>query len=261
MTVSKAPSECLGWPITPSSSAFGSATTPQPDNKAGELSTITAKKDVPKEKKEWREFQSSHKGGKQQTYAIVDPSVDDIEDAEFAYSIMFNKCIKKGIQSEKKMLEAVNDSGDWTLKEEEDFSKLNIEISTLREELMEIRAKSEYTDEDKNRAKILVEDITKKRTSLMEIRSRRDDFLNHTSESKAQEAQRNYLVYSSTKNISDNKPSTPVWKNYDEYRKDVDMLFKTRAYVEYIGFINDISGDILMSLPENQPNPWDKEKQ
>ena len=216
--------------------------------------------------KEYRSFEGTH-NGVSGTFAIFEASVDDVEEADYQYSETFNRCIrrKNSIPSEAKMLQALQDSGEWPKKKEERLSELDVLISEQREKLLEIRKIESPNKTDKKEAKDLAEEIKVNREEMVTIRTDRTQYLTHTAEGKSEDSRRNYIIFASLKKVTSytegdkkkEKLGLRVWEDYQAYREDKDLGFKAQAYIQYISFISGGGVDFLSSLAEEQKNPWD----
>lgn len=197
--------------------------------------------------------------GIQGKFKIKESEIDDLDESDFLYSEMFNKCLKRKLATEAKMLELLIESGDWTVKDEEKISKFQNECAENREIILEIRSKEKPSKQEKLQVKELIEITKEKREELFGMRNNRGSFLNHTAEAKSEETRRQYLTARSTFKVSDDGNEELVWKDYISYRKDFDGMFKLQAYLRYMGHQAGISGDIMKSFAEEQPNNWDQD--
>lgn len=218
------------------------------------------------DKKEFLSFKAIH-NGKSGTFAIFEALIDDVEEADYKYSETFNRCIRRKIPipSESKMLKFLDESGEWPEKNEERISELESEISEQRESLLDIRKKETHSKADKKEANVLTSKIRKSREELINIRQERNVYLIHTAEGRADDSKRNYIIFSSLKKIIEYeengkkkvKLGDRVWDDYEMYRVDKDIMFKSQAFIQYISFISNSDGDLMSLFAEEQSNPWD----
>jgi hypothetical protein len=81
------------------------------------------------------------------------------------------------------------------------------------------------------------------------MRQEKTQLLAHSAESKAEDAQRNYLVSQVTALASSD---VPVWSSYEDFKTEEDSNLVFRATYEYLTLANGLPSDFVEQLPENQ---------
>lgn len=171
------------------------------------------------------------------------PKNSELQESEEEYSIAFNRAIMKGILPESVLAEHLLKNGIWSAEKDEAIEQQRLKVVDLEEKL-------EAEKNDMARQKI-ADSLTVEREELYQMRQQRSQLLAHSAESKAEDAQRNYLVSKVTELASS---GVPVWQSHEDFMNEEDSNLVFRATYEYLALANGLPSDFIDQLPENQVN-------
>jgi len=188
-----------------------------------------------------REFSVTLKSGEDVNFTTRMANNEEIQDSEFEYSRVFNKAIMAGILPQSTLLAKLIEAEIWSPEKDRAIEQQRVVVAGIEEKLGE--------EESESAREALARDLSDERAKLYNMRQEKIDLLAHTAEAKADEVQRNFIVSRVTARADTKKP---VWKSYEEYRKEQDGGLLFRATYEYLTFINGLPSDFVDALPENQ---------
>jgi hypothetical protein len=189
---------------------------------------------------EYREFEVEVASGKKVTLTVRSATNQELQDAEFEYSRGFNNALMSGIMPQARLIAELTENGIWT---EDDDKK----IDDQRQVVIKLEDALDEAEEEEDKKRI-AENLREERMKLYSMRQARTDILSHSAESKAEEAQRNFLV---SRVIEHKDTGRAVWKTYADYKEDEDANLLFRATYEYMTFVNGLPSDFIDNLPEN----------
>ena len=171
------------------------------------------------------------------------PKNVELQESEDEYSVAFNKAIMRGIMPEATLIDSFLKTGVWS--EEKDMA---IEEQRLKVVDLEEKLEGEKKQVDKKR---IASALTEEREKLYQMRQQRTQLLSHSAESKAEDAQRNFLVSKVTELASS---GVPVWSSFEDFKNEEDGNLVFRSTYEYLTLANGLPSDFVDQLPENQIN-------
>lgn len=170
------------------------------------------------------------------------PTADDNRKADWYYSKVWNQAFSDGLPTLDELLESLEKRGVWGEKQEEEVTQLNNDITQLET----ILAKRDKKDRSKATIKIAKE-LVNKRNKLYLLQLKKQQYLSHCVESKAEEARKAYLISRCV--FKDGKL---FWNSLDEYENDKRFDLLTKIQIEFLTFQAGISSDFLEKLPESE---------
>lgn len=148
--------------------------------------------------------------------SVREPTNKEVEGADTEYSKAFVNALKNGIPTRELLSDILQSSGVWT---EEDNAKIRAMESDLELEI------EKHPDNIK-----AIEELN---ADLTKARRKRNSLFQHTAESRASDAQRDYIV---SQVIEDADTGKKIWKNFDEFRAERDGRILHRVVYEYLVF-------------------------
>ena len=190
---------------------------------------------------ETREFKVKLTDGQEVTLRTRNPNNAELQAAEDQYSIAFNNAIMKGIMPQAALVESLLKTGAWSDAKDAEIEEQRLKVVDLEEKL---------SKEDTQAGKEAIADkLRAERDILYRKRQARSALLAHTAESKAEDAQRDYIVSKVTELASS---GVPVWKTYEDFKNEEDGGLVYSAIYEYLALANGLDEDFIANLPENQ---------
>lgn len=188
-----------------------------------------------------REFTVTLTSGEDVKFTTRMATNEEIQDSEFEYSRIFNKAIMAGILPQSTLLAKLIETGVWSEEKDQAIEQQRLSVAAIEEKLDGMESESGR--------QAMAEELQAERAKLYNMRQEKIDLLAHTAEAKADEVQRNYIVSRVTERVDTKKP---VWKSFDEYKKEQDGGLLFRSTYEYLTFINGLPSDFIDELPENK---------
>ena len=198
---------------------------------------------------EKRNFKVELNDGKEVELSTRLPKNSELQESEDEYSVAFNKAIMRGIMPESTLVDHLLKNGVWSPKKDEAIENQRLKVVEL-ETLLE----DEKKQVDKKK---IAESLATEREKLYQLRQQKTQLLSHSAESKAEDAQRNYLVSKVTELASS---GLPVWQTFEDFQQEEDSNLVFRATYEYLALANGLPSDFVEQLPENQVEASDNEE-
>ncbi|MGQ4893437.1 MAG: hypothetical protein ACP6IQ_02290 [Candidatus Njordarchaeia archaeon] len=198
---------------------------------------------------EKRKFVVTLQDGRDVELITRNPNNKEIQEAEFYYSKAYNKAIMNGIMPQSTLVNALVENGMWSEEKDNAIEKQRQLVADMEKEL------EKEKDEEKKAS--LAKKLTAERDKLFRMRQERNDLVAHSAESKAEDAQRNYLVSCVTEVA---KTGDKVWPTYEDFLEEQDGGLVFRATYEFLTFTNGLESDFTKNLPENKVKEEEKEK-
>lgn len=163
---------------------------------------------------------------------VREPKSFETDQADIEYSKAFVKSLADGLPTVKSMERILKESGAWTEKDEALITDIIKKGASLEDELK----REGISDSDKKRIEDTLGDL---REELSSLRKEKNSYFEHTAESKASDAQRDYLICCVTRYADTDEQ---VWKDTDALKKEEDGDLVFRAVYEYLAVMNDVDG-------------------
>jgi hypothetical protein len=190
---------------------------------------------------EKRQFEVELSDGKKVKLTTRMPTNVELQESEDEYSVAFNRAIMKGIMPEATLMDSFIKNGIWSESKDQEVEEQRLKVVELEEKL-----ESEIGQTDKQ---IIAKSLSEEREKLYQKRQQRTQLLSHSAESKAEDAQRNFIVSKVTELDSS---GVAVWSTYNDFKTEVDGNLIFRATYEYLTLANGLPSDFVEQLPENQ---------
>ncbi len=150
------------------------------------------------------------------------PNYEDKQKADFEYQKTFNKLLKEGIMPRLVLDKTIRANGEWNKEEEAQEVQLAKAINSAREKLK--RGNIKLSDAVKL-AKQSIDDNFK----YIQLNMNRNEILNNSAESLAEQARFNYLTSAATV-YNDSGVEKKFFKNYEDFLHQ-DSLGNPVTYV------------------------------
>lgn len=171
-------------------------------------------------------------------FTVRKPTNKEIEESDVEYSKAFFNALKKGLPTRTVLADVLASSGAWDASKDAEIEELERRAALL--------STKEVNGKEKTRVEENVKELEEKASELRRIRN---SYFSHCAESVASDAQRDYLVSSTTMYA---ESGARVWKDYQAFIDEEDGNVLFRATYEYLMFSNGI--------PSNLPNEEEEKK-
>jgi hypothetical protein len=163
--------------------------------------------------------------------------------ADFEYNKQMNKLLKDGIMPKVKLNEVIKSNGIWD-EEKEAEEKALVEFVNKANEKLE-KGKIKLSEAEK-----LAKDAIKKRFDLIRLTADKNETLQNSADSIAENYRFNYLVSNCT--VYNDDVSSPYFKGYEDFlRQDnVGNPVPWLAGMYYSRLINNFEDDFRKDWPE-----------
>lgn len=186
-----------------------------------------------------REFKVKTTDGKEIALTTRHPTNKETQEADYEYSKAFNKAIMAGLATNARLASALNESGVWTAERDQAIEAQRGKVTDLEDKL------SASTDDGK---KAIAEALSAERDTLYAMRQERSELFSHAAESKAEAAQRDYIISKVTEHSA---TGLPVWRKFSDFSDEADGGLVFRATYEYLTYSNGMEANFADTLPEN----------
>jgi hypothetical protein len=171
-------------------------------------------------------------------FTVRKPTNKEIEESDVEYSKAFFNALKKGLPTRTVLADVLAASGAWDASKDAEIEELERRAAML--------STKDVSGKEKARVEENVKELEDKASELRRVRN---SYFSHCAESVASDAQRDYLVSSTTTYA---ESGARVWKDYQSFIDEEDGNVLFRATYEYLMFSNGI--------PSNLPNEEDKKE-
>lgn len=114
--------------------------------------------------------------------------IDSLE-TDYQYNLAYEQSLSRGLKTEKDKLEELEKDSIWTKKEDEDLNEKLVSLTHLKK----TKSKSYIPSQ----VQILVDRIKQLESEYVELKLKRDYFLRHTAEKKAERRAEDFYIYNS----------------------------------------------------------------
>lgn len=171
-------------------------------------------------------------------FTVRKPTNKEIEESDVEYSKAFFNALKKGLPTRTVLADVLAASGAWDASKDAEIEELERKAAML--------STKDVNGKEKTRVEENIKELEDKASELRRIRN---SYFSHCAESVASDAQRDYLVSSTTAYA---ESGARVWKDYQAFIDEEDGNVLFRATYEYLMFSNGI--------PSNLPNEEEKKE-
>jgi delta 1-pyrroline-5-carboxylate dehydrogenase len=185
-----------------------------------------------------REFKVKTADGKETALTTRHPTNREAQEGDFEYSKAFNKAIMAGLSTNARLAAILRDSGVWGADKDEAIEAQRAKVADIEEKLAAAPAEGK---------KAIAEALSAERDILYTMRQERNEIFSHTTESKAEAAQRDYIISKVTERAD---AGTPVWRKFADFVDEVDGGLVFRATYEYLTFSSGMEANFTDTLPE-----------
>jgi len=172
-----------------------------------------------------RVFEAKNVNGESVKLAIVQPTQEDMDDADLVYTSAFSKAIKLGTMTNSQLIDEIKKLGSWSEEEEKEIESLRSSIS-IKLNLLEDKALP------KEKQRKFAREVQELRGKLFEKITKFHQFISNSAESYANKIKNNYLtsvcvVYDET--------NEKYFKDYNDFktRRNDPVLIEARVKMEY----------------------------
>ena len=188
-----------------------------------------------------REFKYSN-DGKELTFLVRSPSINDQKEANKVYNTAFSEAIKAKALVRAKLDDVLVEQGLWDTNKQESFNKLQNNIL----EGERLLAKGGISLKE---AKKQALNMRKHRGELRDLISVKTNLDTHTAEGQADNARFNYLVSSC---LVYNDTKEPYFKGYEDYLNRAADPVAVLAAQNLAAMLYGLESDYEEKLPENK---------
>jgi hypothetical protein len=188
-----------------------------------------------------REFKYSN-DGKELTFLVRSPSINDQKEANKVYNTAFSEAIKAKALVRAKLDDVLVEQGLWDTNKQESFNKLQNNIL----EGERLLAKGGISLKE---AKKQALNMRKHRGELRDLISVKTNLDTHTAEGQADNARFNYLVSSC---LVYNDTKEPYFKGYEDYLNKAADPVAVLAAQNLAAMLYGLESDYEEKLPENK---------
>ncbi len=135
------------------------------------------------------------------TYTILQPTQQQISDADLVYKSKYSEGVRAGMLTHAEAGRFIQDRKIWTEEDSQKASEILLEITKLGSALEKVTDVAEGLE--------MVGEVEEKRIELLRLNSRKNEILDNTAESYADEKRLNFYVIKCTYDAA----GQPVFKN------------------------------------------------
>lgn len=171
-------------------------------------------------------------------YIFKRPDEEIRRKADIEYSSAYNYNLINGLPTmgeQEKALRAKGIINDELIAKEKELSDKIAELYVLLKH-----------EKDEQKRAPLVEAYTNTKHELMQHHQKKQAYFTHTIENKADEARMAYIIHKCVSYDS----GELVWKTLIELKEEKDQATVLAVVYYFVSFLNDISVDLLESVPE-----------
>lgn len=162
--------------------------------------------------------------------SVRKPTNKEIEASDVEYSKAFFKALKNGLPTRMVLGNVLNASGAWTQDNDKEIEEIERQISLLLAKDVKGKEKQKVSDR-----------VSELEEKAADLRRMRNSYFSHCAEAVASDAQRDFLVASTT---SYTESGERVWDTYDAFLNEEDGTILFRATYEYLMFSNNVPSNI-----------------
>jgi hypothetical protein len=184
-----------------------------------------------------RTFTATRNDSTTVTLSVRQPDRAELEAADLEYSAKFNQCLFAGLPTRSRMLAQLRKVGLWTTAQEQQMLDLRNEGLALEKRLADDKF---ATADDKGHATGRHREIL---VALNDLRTDLDTMLGQTSDAKADQARRDFLLACTVEYAEpcgDKAAGSRLWGSVEDYYNEPDGVLTERVQYESIMFINGV---------------------
>jgi len=170
------------------------------------------------------------------------PTGEDTRVADWKYSKTYMDAINEGLPLQEEVLKMLKNKSIWTEEQEEEVTKLREKIGSLEV----ILGKRDEEDKSKATKKIATE-LLNKRNELYALQGKKQSYLLHAVETKAEEVKTQYLLCRCA--FKDGKR---LWEKTEELDNENRYDLVARVSIEFSTFQLGLTSDFFENLPESK---------
>lgn len=179
-------------------------------------------------------------GDEERKYFLGMPTSEQIKQAEWHYSKVYNKALIDGVATEAEMTDILRKRGIYGEEHEKKVRNLQYSIAAKTVEM-------EQEKDDRKRHELAVE-VSKLRDELYQWNQRLTGPLSNTCEQMANDAKTEYL----TSAVVQKEDGSAVWASYDAFLNEPDQALSLKARFEVLLWLQGLDSDFLENTPENK---------
>lgn len=180
--------------------------------------------------------------GKEVTFLIKSPSLQDQREATKVYNTAFSDALKAKAVVRAKLDDLLVEQGLWD-------DKKQFQFTALQSKILENERKLAKGGISLNEAKKIALEMRKDREELRDLIAVKTNLDTHTAEGQADNARFNYLVSACTV-YNDNKK--PYFSSYDDYLNKSSDPVAIQAAQQLAGMLYGLENNYEEKLPENK---------
>ncbi len=208
-------------------------------------------KQSPQERKGIRQFRAKRDDGSFILLTTRFPMQQELGAAKLELSVVFNESLMHGLPTRTKMMKNLERSGLWGTPEKEEFERIRTSALGVDRQLVDLRGKLAAAQAGQSgatgaEATSLNEQITtlqaqydQANVEFMDMRQEVESMLEHTADSRGDDAYRNFLVACVTERADGEHKGERLWDSVDAYVNETDMMLSQRALYEYLYCLAD----------------------
>jgi hypothetical protein len=167
------------------------------------------------------------------------PTSEQIRQAEWHYSKVYNKALVEGVTTTSEMMDILTKRGLYGPDYEKRLQELQVSIAL---KIAEMHGSEDDTKEES------AHDVQRLRDELYRWNQRLTGPLSNTCEQMADDAKTEYL----TSVVVQTEDKEGVWGSYDEFISEKNQALALKARFEVLLWLQGLESDFLEKTPENK---------
>jgi hypothetical protein len=174
-----------------------------------------------------------------ETFFLEMPTSEQIRQAEWHYSKVYNKALVEGVTTTSEMMDILTKRGLYGPDYEKKLQELQVAIAL---KIAEMHGADDETKEESAR------EVQTLRDELYRWNQRLTGPLSNTCEQMADDAKTEYL----TSVVVQDEAGDSVWESYDDFISEKNQAFALKARFEVLLWLQGLESDFLEKTPENK---------
>lgn len=174
-----------------------------------------------------------------ETFFLEMPTSEQIRQAEWHYSKVYNKALVEGVTTTSEMMDILTKRGLYGPDYEKKLQELQVSIA------LKIAEMHGATDETKE---ALAMEVQQLRDQLYRWNQRLTGPLSNTCEQMADDAKTEYL----TSVVVQDSDGECLWESYDDFISETNQALALKSRFEVLLWLQGLESDFLEKTPENK---------
>lgn len=176
----------------------------------------------------------------EKTFHLKMPTSEQIRQAEWHYSKVYNKALVEGVATQSEMMDILTKRGIYGPDYEKKLQDLQVTIALTIAEM--------GNEANPSRKEALAKEVQKLRDELYRWNQRITGPLSNCCEQMADDAKTEYLT---SVVVRDNNEK-PIWKSYEDFVVEKNQALALKARFETLLWLQGLDADFMEKTPENR---------